>query len=168
MHAMIIVIYVNCLNYLGYHICNKQKNKKLGTFAVCKYHGIRQRNQPLPCARHRWHTANVPRHVRQPCKKVYCGSARAHGKASAVCPIYCTRQRGPLPMAVCRVPFAVCGTLQTFCRGLLGLCRVPLAHDKRVVSRSEPSWPGCDGALALCKPLSNLEIQVDLPYHPNF
>ena len=72
----------------------------------------------------------------QPAKNVCCGSARAHDKAFVVCPIYCTRQRGPLPTAVCRVPFAVCGTRQTFFRGLLGLCRVPLAHGKRAVSRS--------------------------------
>ena len=104
MHAMIIVIYVSCLNYLGYHICNKQK--KLGTFAVCKYHGTRQRNQPLPCARHRWHTANVPRHVKQPCKKVYgqsghtakplpCARYIAHGKRPFA--------NGCLPCALCRV-----------------------------------------------------------------
>ena len=50
MHAMIIVIYVNCLYYLGYHIRNKQKNKKSRTFAMCKCHGTGQRNPSLSCA----------------------------------------------------------------------------------------------------------------------
>ena len=56
LHAMIIMIYVNCLYYLGYHIRNKQKeNTGSGTFAVCKNHGTRQRNQCFPCAKAKAH-----------------------------------------------------------------------------------------------------------------
>ena len=47
-HEMLIVIYMKCL---GYHIRNQQ-NKKIEsrTFAVCFYHGTRQKNHSLPCA----------------------------------------------------------------------------------------------------------------------
>ena len=65
------------------------------------------------------------------------GSIVAHGKPFAVCPIYSTRQRLALPIPGCRVRFAVCGTRQRVCRGLLGLYRVPLAPGKGGVSRSE-------------------------------
>ena len=166
MHAIIIVIYVNFLYYLGYHIRNKQKKNQgplpcANTMAhgkgtnLCRVPGTGGTRQtspatsgshakkfavgqpghtakPLPCARYIAQGKGAPAtSASQPCKKVCRGSARAHSKAFAVCPIYCTRQRGPLPTAVCRVPFAVCGTRQTFCRGLLGLCRVPLAHGQK-------------------------------------
>ena len=103
---MIIVIYVSYLNYLGYHICNKQK--KLGTFAVCKYHGTRQRNQPLSCARHRWHTANVPRHVRQPCKKNLPWVSQGTRQSLCRVPDILHTAKWPfadgcLPCALCRV-----------------------------------------------------------------
>ena len=56
LHAMIIMIYVNCLYYLGYHIRNKQKKRirdlcrvqkpwhtaKEPMFAVCQSQGTRQ------------------------------------------------------------------------------------------------------------------------------
>ena len=58
------------------------------------------------------------------------GSRVAHGKPFVVCPIYSTRQRPALLTPGCRVRFAMCGTRQSVCRGLLGLYRVPLAHRK--------------------------------------
>ena len=131
---------------------------------MCIYHGTRQRSpqtvpatiicrvqipwhtakiQLLPCARPGKHTAKIlaTSSGRSP-EKFYRGSPLALGKGFAVCPRSCTRQRLALPMPVCRVPFAVCGTQQNLCRGLLGLCRVLWAHGKRGVSRSVYSWPG--------------------------
>jgi len=124
---------------------------------VCKNHGTRQRCQSLPCAKTMAHgkdlnfavchvcrhTAKIwPRH-RFWLATLFCrGSRVAHGKPFAVCPIYSTRQRPALPMPGCHVRFAVCGTRQRVCRGLLGLYRVPLAHGKGGVSRSasNPSY----------------------------
>ena len=139
LHAMIIMIYVNCLYYLGYHIRNKQKeNTGSGTFAVCKNHGTQQRNQCLPCAKAKAHGKHLnfavchvyrhtakawPRH-RSWVATFFCrGSIVAHGKPFAVCPIYSTRQRPALPTTGCCVRFAVCGTRQKVCGGLLGLFR---------------------------------------------
>ena len=152
LHAMIIMIYVNCLYYLGYHVRNKQKeNTRSGTFAVCKNHGTRQTCQYLPCAKTMAHGKDLNFAVCHASRAhgkgaatsswlatLFCrGSRMAHGKPFAVCPIYSTRQRPALPIPGCRVRFAVCGTRQRICRGLLGLYRVPLAHGKGGVSRSE-------------------------------
>ena len=143
LHAMIIMIYVNCLYYLGYHIRNKQKeNTGSGTFAVCKNYGTRQRNQCLPCAKAKAHgkhlnfaVCHVYRHTAKAAatslprfSAFFCrGSALAHGKGFAVCPINGTRQTTPLPTSECRVLFVVCGTRQSLCRVHIGLCRV-LCH----------------------------------------
>ena len=129
MHAMIIVIYVKCLYYLGIHICNKQKKYRIShlcrvhwprhtangpSFAVCNDLGTRQRlslcRVPGPGSTQQ---TSLAMSAWQPAKNISRGSARAHGKSFDVCPLYCTRQRVPLPMAICRVPFAVCGTPHT-------------------------------------------------------
>ena len=91
----------------------------------------------LPCATSTG-TRQRPGHVIVPgWRFFFCrGSIVAHGKPFAVCPIYSTRQRPALLTPGCRVRFAVCGTRQRVCRGLLGLCLVPLAHGKGGVSRS--------------------------------
>ena len=132
---MIIMIYVNCLYYLGYHIRNKQKeNTGSGTFAVCKNHGTRQRNQCLPCAKAKAHgkhlnfaMCHVYRHTAKAAatslprfSAFFCrGSALAHGKGFAVCPINGTRQT-------------------TLCRRLNAVCSLPCAaHGKAAVSRSD-------------------------------
>ena len=95
--------------------------------------------EPLPCARPMGHTAKGSATSScHPSMKDWRGSARAHGKAFAVCPTYSTRQSGPLPTTVCRVPFAVCGTRQTLCRGYFGVYRVFRAHGKVPASRSAP------------------------------
>ena len=92
----------------------------------------------LPCATSAGHAANIWPRQRSWLATLFCrGSKVAHGKPFVVCPIYSTRQRPALPMPGCRVRFAVCGTRQRVCRGLLGLYRVPLAHGKGGVSRSE-------------------------------
>jgi len=95
-----------------------------------------------------WHTAKKPANSASdhylPCANtlahgkdsafVVCQAGKAHGKdpchvirpvAREILPWVTlgTRQRLALPMPVCRVPFAVCGTRQTLCRGILGLCR---------------------------------------------
>ena len=94
---------------------------KWPSFAVCNGQGTRQRLSLLPCARPREHTAKGSATSScHPSMKDWRGSARAHGKAFTVCPTYSTRQSRPLTMVVCRVPFAMCGTRQTLCRGLLG------------------------------------------------
>jgi len=120
-------------DFLGYHICNKQTKKLVLT--------------PLPYEKTMAHgkggnLCRVPRQqgTRQRCGHVilsswlatlFCrGSRMAHDKPFAVCPIYSTRQRPALPIPGCRVRFAVCGTRQRVCRGLLGLYRVPLTHGK--------------------------------------
>ena len=125
---MIIMIYVNCLYYLGYHICNKQKeNTGSGTFAVCKNHGTRQRNQCLPCAKAKAHG----KHLNFAVCHVYRHTAKA---AATSLPRFSafflpwvsfgTRQTTPLPTSECRVLFGVCGTRQSLCRVHIGLCRV--------------------------------------------
>jgi len=140
---MIIMIYVNCLYYLGYHIRNKQKeNTGSGTFAVCKNHGTRQRNQCLPCAKAKAHgkhlnfaVCHVARHTAKAAATslprflfFFCrGSALAHGKGFAVCPINGTRQTTPLSTYECRVLFA-CAYRALPCA---------LAHSKAAVSRSD-------------------------------
>ena len=138
---MIIMIYVNCLYYLGYHIRNKQKeNTGSRTFAVCKNHGTWQRNQCLPCAKAKSHgkhlnfaMCHVYRHTAKAAAMslsrfsafFFCrGSALAHGKGFAVYPINGTRQTTPLPTSERRVLLAVCGTRQRLCRVHIGLCRV--------------------------------------------
>jgi len=100
LHAMIIMIYVNCLYYLGYHIRNKQKeNTGSETFAVCKNHGTRQRNQCLPCAK-----------------------AKAHGKHLnfAVCHVYRHTAKAAatsLPrFLLFFLPWVSFGTQQRLCR----------------------------------------------------
>ena len=92
----------------------------------------------LLCATSAGHTANIWPHYRCWLATLFCHKSRmALGKPFAMCPIYSTRQRPALPMPGCRVRFVVCGTRQRVCRGLLGLYRVPLAHGKGGVSRSE-------------------------------
>ena len=80
------------------------------------------------------HTANMC--VCRVLKKDAHGKPLAHGKKPA------------LPMPGCRVCFVVCGTRQRVCRSLLGLYRVPLAHGKGGVSRSEgwrsDKWGHCE------------------------
>ena len=154
---MIIMLYVNCLYYLGYHIRNKQKeNIGSGTFAVCKNHGTRQRNQCLPCAKAKAHgkhlnfaVCHVYRHTAKAAAMslprfsafFYRGSALAHGKGFAVCPINGTQQTTPFPTSECRVLFAVCGTRQSLCRVHIGLCRV-LWHTAKQQSPVVRVWVG--------------------------
>ena len=137
LHAMIIMIYVNCLYYLGTIYAIKKTGS--GTFAVCKNHGTRQRNQCLPCAKAKAHgkhlnfaVCHVYRHTAKAAAMslprfstfFYRGSALAHGKGFAVCPINGTRQTTPLPTSECRVLFAVYGTRQSLYRVHIGLCCV--------------------------------------------
>ena len=149
---MIIMIYVNCLYYLGYHICNKQKKYRIRDlcrvqkpwhtanepiFAVCQSQGTRQIFELCRVPRRQAH-GKGGRHVTSQVSVFFCrGSALAHGKYFAVCSINGTWQRTPLPMSECRVLFAVCGTRQSLCRVHIGLCRVLLAHGKAAVSRSD-------------------------------
>ena len=144
-HGIIIMIY---MIFWGYHIRNNQTKKiGSGTFAVCKNHGTRQKCQSLPCAKTMAHGKDLNFAVCHVCRAhgkylatlsflagyfILRGSRMAHGKPFAVCPIYSTRQR-----RLCRRLVAMCGTRQRVCRGLLGLYRVPLAHGKKSVSRSD-------------------------------
>ena len=113
-------------DFLGYHIRNN-KTKKLVLAS-------------LPCAKTMAHGKDLNFAV--------CHASRAHGKVLATSSFLggnfflpwvhsCARQRPALPIPGCRVRFAVCSTRQKVCRGLLGLYRVPLAHGKGGVSRSE-------------------------------
>ena len=72
-----------------------------------------------------------PRQLGSRPKKFAVGQS-GHTAKALPCARYIAQGKGSL----CRRLFAVCGTRQTICRGLLGLCRVPLAHGKRAVSRS--------------------------------
>ena len=137
--------YYDIYNFLGYHIRNNQTKKiGSGTFAVCKNHGTRQMCQSLPCAKtmahgknlSAGHTTNIWPSHRSWLATLFCrGSRMAHGKPFAVCPIYSTRQRPALPMSGCRVRFAVCGTWQRVCRGLLGQRGVSRSVSMCVLSR---------------------------------
>ena len=149
---MIIMIYVNCLYYLGYHIRNKQKeNTGSGTFAVCKNHGTRQRNQCLPCAKAKAHgkhlnfaVCHVYRHTAKAAAtslpRVFCffcrGSALAHGKGFAVCPINGTRQT-----TLCRRLNAVCslcGTRQSLWH--TAKQQSPVVMDDMDIARKTCKW----------------------------
>ena len=131
MHAMIIVIYVKCCIIWGtIYVIKKFKIKDLcrvqipwhtakePTFAVCQAQVAHGKRPP-------------PRQLRSHAKKFAVGQS-GHTAKTLPCARYIAHGKG----ALCRRLFAVCGTRQTFCRELLWLCR---AHDKRVVSRSEPS-----------------------------
>ena len=128
---------------------------------MCKNHGTRQRNQCLPCAKAKAHgkhlnfaVCHVYRHTAKAAatslprfSAFFCrGSALAHGKGFAVCPINGTRQTTPLPTSECRVLFAVCGTRQSLCRVHIGLCRV-LWHTAKQQSPVVTKWLGL-GCLA--------------------
>ena len=124
---MIIMIYVNCLYYLGYHIRNKQKeNTGSGTFAVCKNHGTRQRNQCLPCAKAKAHGKHLNFAVCHVYRHTAKAAATSLPRFSAFLPwvSFGTRQTTSLPTSECCVLFAVCGTRQSLCRVHIGLCRV--------------------------------------------
>jgi len=112
LHAMIIMIYVNCLYYLGYHIRNKQKeNTGSETFAVCKNHSTRQMCQYLPCA------------------IVSCARYIAHGKGRLCRSL----------VAVCALPCAAHG--KGFAVGFRGFTVCPWHTANGGVSRSAFSSP---------------------------
>ena len=61
-------------------------------------------------------------------------SVSALGTVFDECPIENTRQRDVCRHCRCRVLFAECYTRQIFCWVFFRLCRVPMAHDKAIVS----------------------------------
>ena len=89
-----------------------------------------------------WHTTKETESRQPPSSTFFCREPHsAHDKVLAVCPIKGTRQRASLPMLGCHGFFAVCYTRQRVCYVQTGLFRVPLAHGKCPVSRSESSSP---------------------------
>ena len=113
-------------DFLGYHIRNKQTKKlvlapllcataKVPIFAVCKNHGTRQKFELCRVPRLQG-TRQIFGHIIVPGWLLYFAVGREWHTAN--------------PLPGCRVRFAVCGTRQMVCRGLLGLYRVPLAHGK--------------------------------------
>ena len=71
--------------------------------------------------------------------KILAVGQPGHTAKALSCARYIAQGKGSLCLrlfAVCPLPCAAHRTRQTICRGLFGLCRVPLAHGKRAVSRS--------------------------------
>ena len=109
MHAMIIVIYVKCLYYLGYHIRTKQKKYRISH--LCRVHWPR-------------HTANGPSFA-------VCQAQAAHGKRPSPCQlgsqqkILAVGQPGHTAK-LCRVPDILHATKSFFADDCLpcDLCRV--------------------------------------------
>ena len=139
-------------------LCRVQKpchmaNKPM--FTVCQSQGTRQTFELCRVPRLQAH-GKGGRHVTSQVFCFFCrGSALAHGKGFAVCPINGTRQTTPLPMSECCVLFAVCGTRQSLCRVYIGLCRVHigLCHVLWHTSKQQSPVaraPVCAGTALVC------------------
>ena len=100
---------------------------------MCKNHGTRQRFELCHVPRLQG-TRQIFGHVIVPDWLLYFAVGREWHTANLLpCARYIAHGKGRL----CRYLVAVCGTRQRVCRGFLGLYRVPLAHGKGGVSRSE-------------------------------